>query len=313
MKKQVLALAIAAATSAPAFALETTTDFYGSLRLKLTDGSDAATDVKSNYSRVGIKGSVETSLEGVKALYRYEVGVGKWNNDGEPSASNEGNIRSRLAWVGLEGDFGTVKIGQDWTPYAQALTFTTDITSSVSPMYTPGGHYRADSQISYYSPDFGGFSFAAATMTDTDENTGENIDSFELTGTVKADMFTVSLGTVQEAEDTMADVISLGVSMTAGDLYLGVLAENQSEYDLADGSEADSATTLTAAAQYDVETGAIVAYIYDLDDAAGTNGFSAEYQHSLGDATTVWVEFQNNSTDDTDDEQMYSVGLKVDF
>ena len=307
MKKQVLALAIAAATSAPAFALETTTDFYGSLRLKLTDGSDAATDVSNNYSRIGIKGSVETSLEGVKALYRYEVGVGADQED-ESDTANEGNINSRLAWVGLEGDFGTVKIGQDWTPYAQALTFTTDIMSSYSPGPFIGAHYRADSQISYYSPDFGGFSFAAATLSDTDKTTGENVGSFELTGTVKADMFTVSLGTIQEANDDIADVISLGVSMTSGDLYLGVLAEQ-----LDDTDAEDSHTYLSAAAQYNVETGAIVAYVYDKDDEAGSNGFAAEYQHSLGDATTLWVEFANDSTDDEDDVQNYSVGLKVDF
>ncbi|WP_028292213.1 porin [Oceanobacter kriegii] len=308
MKKQVLALAIAAATSAPAFAVEATTDFYGSLRLKLTDGSDSAMDVTNNFSRIGIKGSVETDLDNVKALYRYEVGVGKWDADDESATANEGNIRSRLAWVGLEGDFGTVKIGQDWTPYAQALTFTTDIMSSYSPYPFIAAHYRADSQISYYSPDFGGFSFAAATMTDTDKNTGENVDSFELTGTVKADMFTVSLGTIQEASDTMADVISLGVSMTAGDLYLGVLAEQ-----LDDTDTTDSQTYLSFAAQYNVPTGAIAAYAYDLDDDAGSTGFAAEYQHSLGDATTVWVEFANDSTDDADDVQNYSVGLKVDF
>ncbi|MQR01455.1 porin [Glaciimonas soli] len=107
-------------------------------------------------SMFGFKG-VEDLGGGLKAIFTLENGFSANNGttNGGPS-----RLWSRRSWVGLTGDFGTVKLGRD-------LTLPSDLVWSIDPTgqqnlssatLAKGRNWpQTDNQIQYISPSFGGF------------------------------------------------------------------------------------------------------------------------------------------------------------
>ncbi len=102
--KTTLAATLLTALPISAFAAEELT-FYGKANVTIQssdDGSESVTDIKSNASRLGVKGShaVEGGLEVVYQA-EFEVQIDDGDKDGQ-------TISQRNIYVGLKGDFGTV-------------------------------------------------------------------------------------------------------------------------------------------------------------------------------------------------------------
>jgi len=304
MKKQVLALAITAATSMSAFA---EADVYGSLRIKLTTG-DSTTDISNDVSRIGLKGSVDTDLDGVTALYRFEAGVG--SDAAKGASQNEAGLSSRLAYVGLTSEeMGTVMVGQIWTNYYSMVTGATDVTTNTSGWQSP--FFRADSAFAYVSPEMGGLTVAAAVTSDADQTTdGEGeAERYMLTGSYAAGPLTVALGLTEQAAETAEDYIGLSVAYSADALYLAALVQ-QVETDV-DGAE--SSTPFELAATYALSDADSIAAAYHDDDDDMTTGYTVEYSHAMGDATTVYATIATEMVDGGDDTTDFGLGLKVGF
>src|SRR5512139_3608005 len=113
MKKSLIALAVAGAFAAPAFAATENVDVYGKLHMSVSVFQDQQEDVagtaknegvsdlqiSSNASRIGFKGAEDLG-GGLSAIWQVESGV---NLD-----EQTGNWASRNSFVGLKGGFGTV-------------------------------------------------------------------------------------------------------------------------------------------------------------------------------------------------------------
>jgi predicted porin len=134
MQKKLIALAIASALSAPAFADNANVTFYGKVDVDFesvsTDNPNGTnanvnpftvtpasanpsriTRVATNASRLGIKGSEDIG-GGLNAIYQYEVQMDANGNGGNGLGNG-----TRNSGVGLEGGFGKVVIGIWDTPY----------------------------------------------------------------------------------------------------------------------------------------------------------------------------------------------------
>ncbi len=129
MKKTLLAVAVAAALPAAAFAQSTNVTLYGIADAGVgfvdTDarGADAAMVVESGYqstSRLGIRGTEDLG-SGLKATFNIEAGV-KYDT----GASDSSGFWQRRAVVGLAGGFGEIRFGRDYTP-AFSAAGTTDV------------------------------------------------------------------------------------------------------------------------------------------------------------------------------------------
>jgi predicted porin len=133
MNKKVIALAVAGALALPLAANAQTANvtMYGSFRMALetqeiSGGTPSATadkgrktDINSYSSRWGIRG-IEAIGGGLNGIFHLETGVnidfpGGVALDGTTIASQFISIRE--SWVGLNGGFGTVKMGAGLTPY----------------------------------------------------------------------------------------------------------------------------------------------------------------------------------------------------
>lgn len=158
MKKTLIALAAVAATSA--FAQSTVTLFgiadvgYASTTSKDTTGATTAkvngmTSGVQSGSRWGIRGSEDLG-GGMKANFHFESAITV--NDGTGN-----NAFGRRSVVELEGGFGKVGLGRDYTP-SFAMISGTDVTgtdgTTTSDLYPVG--VRGDNMFMYTSPNFSG-------------------------------------------------------------------------------------------------------------------------------------------------------------
>ena len=179
MKKSLIALAVAGAFAAPAFAATSNVDVYGlmSIAIEDTDATNVTPGVISNTSRVGLKGSEDLG-GGLKALWQIESGL-----DGNGTAIGNTTVGNRNTFIGLSGGFGTVVAGRHDTPYKLG-TGPLDPFADTIADYNLGrlngvqllfnSHdARSPQALAYISPTWSGFHFAAAVVM-TNENTATN-------------------------------------------------------------------------------------------------------------------------------------------
>jgi len=127
-------------------------DVYGRINVTLQNSDEAdveQVELQSNSSRVGVKGekALSTSL---KAIYQLEWGV---NIDSE---GNDDNLVPRNQFVGLEGAFGTVKVGRHDTALKQAqdgFDLFDDLEGDITKVFN--GENRLKNYVGYVTPVFG--------------------------------------------------------------------------------------------------------------------------------------------------------------
>ena len=168
MKKSLIALAVLAASGA-AMAQSSVT-LYGVLDTGLTysKGEESVygmTHVGGNVnSRLGFRG-VEDLGNGLKATFNLEAGMGV--DDGTDYFTGSGMAFRRTSTVGLEGGFGSVRLGRMLTSSYLAVSRydafgDTGIGASLAWNIPQTGYApRTENAISYTSPNFSGFKIGA--------------------------------------------------------------------------------------------------------------------------------------------------------
>ena len=182
MKKSLIALAVLGLSGA-AMAQSSVT-LYGvadagigkieagsGLAVPSNDASDktefiSGSTMNNGTSRLGVRG-VEDLGGGLKAGFQFETGL-DLDNGGSSSA-----FWSRQANIWLGGNWGTVKLGRQFTP-SYLTTSTFELTgaalySVLANTYKFAGiGRRANSAFTYMTPNFGGFTAGVAYVTKTD-------------------------------------------------------------------------------------------------------------------------------------------------
>ena len=192
MKKSLIALAVLGLSGA-AMAQSSVT-LYGvadagigkieagsGLAAPLNDASDktefiSGSMMNNGTSRLGVRG-VEDLGGGLKAGFQFETGLDLDNG------GSSGAFWSRQANIWLGGNWGTVKLGRQFTPsYLTTSTFEltgTALYSVLANTYNFAGiGRRANSAFAYMTPNFGGFTAAAAYVTKHDS--GGDKDSWDV-------------------------------------------------------------------------------------------------------------------------------------
>jgi predicted porin len=232
MKKSLIALAVAGAVAAPAaFAATANVDVYGKLNLGvsyISDQPDTTSDIQvtSFSSRIGFKGTEDLG-GGLAGIWQIESGI-------NPDEQN-GGWASRNSFVGLKGGFGTALIGNHDTPLklvGRSVDLFGDQFGDTRNVLGVGQDIRADNVIAYISPNWTGFSFAAAYSTDPNSKGTAPITVIAVppaapTGTKPA--------TDQSAADAAdLDVYSLNATYANGPFYVG-FAYGDGDYHSANG------------------------------------------------------------------------------
>jgi predicted porin len=219
--KKILAVAIASAFAAPAFAATSNVDVYGSINVSLdrVDTGAAGSSsfnrmVTNNNSFIGFKGSEDLG-GGLKAVWQIESNIsidgsgtngsvtynGTATGTATAAISNSGNdnniFGTRNTFLGLAGGFGTVLAGVHDTPYKMStgpLDLFVGTLGDYNGVFGSAGStansslfdLRTGNTIAYVSPKFSGFDVKAAYVMGLEgaETTGQNrSNAYSLSGT----------------------------------------------------------------------------------------------------------------------------------
>jgi predicted porin len=239
MNKKLIAIAIAAAVSAPAMAATSNVEVYGLMSVgvdSVTNGyTQPATATAAAYnttnrvgrvsdysSRIGFKGSEDLG-NGLKAIWQIEQAVAVNGGNSSTDATSSGTLGGgglRNTFVGLSSkDMGEVRLGRHDTPYkmstarldpfADTLGDYNGLVGNATGTGSKASAYfdiRANDVVAYITPNFSGFSAVGAYVFGNAQATNQ-------TGTSS------STGTANTV-DTTANAYSLAAMYEAGPMYL---------------------------------------------------------------------------------------------
>lgn len=226
--KRILALAVGVAGGLATQSAFAAASLYGQFNLSLDNldnGTDSALNVSSNSSRIGIKGDIQVGGD-LAGIYQVETDV-------FADAGDSPVLASRNTFLGLQGSFGTARIGRVDTPvksigravdlFADQVGDTRNITRAA------GGINRFDERpnnsIDYTTPEKSGFKGTLLYSTNTDVNA---------------------------TADNENDTISLGVNYAQGPLYVGLGYESAGNNSTVAGQD-DDPNILRLGAYYDLD------------------------------------------------------------
>lgn len=327
MKKSLIALAVAGAFAAPAFAATGNVDVYGIVNVAIEDtdlvpGTDI--QVVDRVSRIGFKGSEDLG-GGLKAIWQIESALTGAGLPGTTMANPAGiggsGIGTRNTFIGLAGDFGTFLMGRHDTPYklgtgsldpfADTIADYNGMVDGVADFIDVAQDHRSPQAIAYISPTWSGFHFAVAgvaTNAAANFNNNDSIDALSATGVYVNGPLFASLS-YQSVDVADSDAWKLGAGYTFGDAKVGLIYENV-DYGL--GGERDS---WIVNGVYNMGPIALKAE-YASADMFGSDGdgFALGADYSLSKRTTAYVVYTSFDTDIVGvDGSGWALGMKHSF
>lgn len=323
MKKSLIALAVAGAFAAPAFAATSNVDVYGQVRMSVdsVDSDIAANEmwsVNDRVSRIGFKGSEDLG-GGMKAVWQIEQQL---NSVGTPLATDSafGNSSTRNTFVGLAGGFGTVLVGRHDTPYK--LGGSADLfADTVADAQNGGGiigsnnfDLRVAGTIAYVSPTFSGFHVAAAIVPGEAGATPADglMDAYSLVGVYANGPLAATLAFENHDDIVDESAWKANVSYTMGDLKLGATYEKQSDVLGTNGRDKDA---WMVSAAYAMGPITLKAQYGDRDDDVNTNDlerWTIGADYNLSKRTAVYALYNDNDANGVDTET-FSIGINHSF
>jgi predicted porin len=328
MKKSLIALAVLG--FAGVASAQSSVTLYG--RVDLSIGKPLYTAQKGMFngsgSRLGVRG-VEDLGGGLKGIFHIEH---RFDADTGASSSSTRFWTGRSI-VGVEGGFGRVTLGREYTTsfsgsqvVADPWGFDTVVAGTGTPN-TPAtlsgrgvtsaiatgliGTVRNDSAITYTAK-FGGVSFGAQTAERTDAINNVAKRPFNLNVGFAGGPVNVYVG--YEAPGNSAKWTSAGIDARFGAFKPGLFYGTGK----ASTGNKHNAIMLTGVAYLGAGELRLAAGTLKAKPAAGgtnttvVSGLAAGYHHSLSKRTTVYADFVRNSKI-TDQKTGYDFGLKHNF
>ncbi|WGL17183.1 porin [Microbulbifer bruguierae] len=311
MKKTALTLALTA--TLPAFANAEVFTFYGKANASFQsadEGAGANTDIKSNASRLGVKGELPLD-NGLKGIYKMEYQV---DIDGEADEV----LSQRNIYAGLEGGFGQVIGGKFDTPLKMAqkkVDLFNDLEGDIKSLVTRNDN-RVSNNLQYTTPSFAGFKAAAAYISNKDaeilDSDGNLVDTRD-NGTSLSFAYDnngvyLAYAYDQDVEANDWNVSRMVAQYDLGNLQVGALYEEQEK---ADSSKQDGWMTSVA---YKINNWTAKAQ-YGQSDIVKTDGetFSLGLDYKLSKAAKVFTFYTDETAADNYERSYFGIGTEFKF
>ena len=250
----------------------------------MNDGTD--TKVQNWASRVRVAASSELD-NGLTVVGKYEFGV-----DLDASDNSNGALSTRIAYVGLKGGFGEVRIGHDWQTFYNFGLAPVDL-ANWGVCIGCVGYGRTGEAITYIG---GGDAVKfGATVYATDEEHG---DGYELGASTK--LGGVSLSAAMRDTDATGSEPLYAIAAATSDLPVDVAANYQTRK-----NDGDSVSLHVGFNNAYVAYGKI-----SPDGGTSADGFTVGYTHKMGPAK-LWGEISDGDLFGTD--SVIRTGLRYDF
>ena len=293
MKKQLIALAVAGALTAPMIAQADAT-LYGTAQYRGVKAKDTSFDNKMAKTRLGVKGTVDNDIEGLTTGFQFEW---EFSGNGAITGTTDSAATSvRKSQVYMKGGFGIAAFGRQNNP-VNAAEAMTDILGNDSAAFHQVPD-RIGKSAAYISPMFGGAEVYVGVGADGEAKPSKSAD-VTLYGVNWSGMgFGVSAGVVDVADQPALSTPIAGLKMTSvGVSYSGVenlyVAANMTKNEADAGGSAE-ATNVDVAASYTigkVTLAAIHAQYEPTKNATKQKQTLVGVRYALGAKASVGVDY----------------------
>ena len=286
-------------------------DIYGKANVTVQssdDGEGSFTEIKSNASRFGLKGSEKIS-DGLEAVYKFEFQVDVSDAD---SKGDDDNISARNQYVGFKGGFGQVVIGRNDTALKQAqgkLDLFNDLEEG-DIKNTFKGENRLGNSVSYASNSYEGFKVLASFIAEDDVD-AKNGYSVALTyGDAGLKKSAVYAAIAADSEVNGYDVVRATVQGKIEDFRLGAMYQTQEKVD---GSAEADGYLVNAAYLMGSNTFKVQYQTMDFDDSDDKSAISVGVDHKLNKNLKVFGFYSSFDMDNNVDQDYVGLGMEYKF
>ncbi|WP_350606843.1 porin [Pseudoalteromonas sp. MER144-MNA-CIBAN-0113] len=286
-------------------------DIYGKANVTVQssdDGEGSFTEIKSNASRFGLKGSEKIS-DGLEAVYKFEFQVDVSDAD---SKGDDDNISARNQYVGFKGGFGQVVIGRNDTALKQAqgkLDLFNDLEEG-DIKNTFKGENRLGNSVSYASNSYEGFKVLASFIAEDDVD-AKNGYSVALTyGDAGLKKSAVYAAIAADSEVNGYDVVRATVQGKIEDFRLGAMYQTQEKVD---GSAEADGYLVNAAYLMGSNTFKVQYQTMDFDDSDDKSAISVGVDHKLNKNLKVFGFYSSFDMDSNVDQDYLGLGMEYKF
>ena len=285
-------------------------DIYGKANVTVQssdDGEGSFTEIKSNASRFGLKGSEKIS-DGLEAVYKFEFQVDVSDAD---SKGDKDNISARNQYVGFKGSFGQVVIGRNDTALKQAqgkLDLFNDLEGDIKNTFK--GENRLGNSVSYASNSYEGFKVLASFIAEDDVD-AKNGYSVALTyGDAGLKKSAVYAAVAADSEVNGYDVVRATVQGKIEDFRLGAMYQTQEKVD---GSAEADGYLVNAAYLMGSNTFKVQYQTMDFDDSDDKSAVSVGVDHKLNKNLKVFGFYSSFDMDNNVDQDYLGLGMEYKF
>lgn len=285
-------------------------DIYGKANVTVQssdDGEGSFTEIKSNASRFGLKGSEKIS-DGLEAVYKFEFQVDVSDAD---SKGDKDNISARNQYVGFKGSFGQVIIGRNDTALKQAqgkLDLFNDLEGDIKNTFK--GENRLGNSVSYASNSYEGFKVLASFIAEDDKD-AKNGYSVALTyGDAGLKKSAVYAAVAADSEVNGYDVVRATVQGKIEDFRLGAMYQTQEKVD---GSAEADGYLVNAAYLMGSNTFKVQYQTMDFDDSDDKSAVSVGVDHKLNKNLKVFGFYSSFDMDNNVDQDYLGLGMEYKF
>lgn len=307
MKKTALFLALTVPALAQAEKIEIDMpDFYGKLNLTVQNANEdgnSFSEVKSNASRVGIKGKGELN-HGLTAIYQveYETNPDDGDKDGK-------TFTQRNTYAGIKSDFGTVQVGLFDTPLKKLqkkVDLFNDLEGDIKNVITKSDN-REENSVQYTSPKFAGLQLKVDQIASEDKTSARK-DATSTSLTYTQGNYYVGVAYDSKVEANTTDVLRAVAQANVAGAQIGVLWEEQDK----DGDKSEgwllSAAYKLGGVKLKAQHGES-----EINNAEGANTTSVGADYKLGKGAKAYVYYTENDFRAKKDTNYAGVGIEYKF
>ena len=302
----IVAAAILSTLSFASFA--SNVDIYGKANLSVQssdDGDGSYTEVKSNNSRIGFKGTHQ--LEGgLEVIYKAEFGV---DLDGDSIKGN--SITDRNQYLGLKGDFGEILLGKNDTMLKQSqgkVDLFSDLNADLKSLWK--GENRMSDTISYKSPKFSDFQLGVTYIAEDSTEATDSVSIAVFYGDKKLKKSAIFASVAMDSEVKGYDITRATVQGKLAGFTMGAMIQTQEKVD---GSAAMDG--FMASIKYGIDKVTLKGQFQaaNFDGGDDKSGISLGIDYALAKKTKLYGFYTSFDMDSGSDQNYLAIGLEYNF
>jgi len=301
-----IAVVLLSSLSLSAFAADV--EVYGKANLSLQssdEGEGSFTEVKSNASRIGLKGSHDLG-DGLTVLYKAEFQV---DLDGDSAKGD--SITDRNQYVGLAGSFGEVLLGKNDTMLKQSqgkVDVFSDLNGDIKSLWK--GENRMADTLSYKSPKFSDFQVGVTYIAEDAVDAEDGVSVAVFYGDAKLKKTNLFASVAVDSDVNGYDITRATVQGKVSGVVLGAMLQTQEKVD---GSDEMDGFMVSAKYKMDKLTFKGQYQAADFKNGDDKSGITVGADYSLAKSTKVYTFYSTFDMDSGEDQDYLAAGIEYNF